>query len=121
MAWLRSTLKTAQDGDSSHTVVFSHHPLYSQHPEEEDSWAVICRDKRKVLLDLFQAHGVSAVFSGHWHRCHHLEHNGMQMVTTGAVGYPLGDDPSGLSIIKVYQDRIEHRYYGLDNIPEAVE
>ena len=43
------------------------------------------------------------------------------MVTTGAVGYPLGDDPSGLRIIKVYQDRIEHEYYGLDNIPVSVE
>ena len=43
------------------------------------------------------------------------------MVTTGPVGYPLGDDPSGLRIVKVYRDRIEHAYYGLDTIPETIK
>ena len=121
VAFLRSSLRGARAKGSAHIVVFTHHPLYDRHPEEEDSWAVIPRGKRKVLLDLFEGHGVSAVFSGHWHRCHQVRHNGMQMVTTGAVGYPLGDDPSGLRIIKVFPDRIEHQYYGLDDLPGTVE
>jgi predicted phosphodiesterase len=95
--------------------------LYGQHPEEPDSWAVIPRDKRKVLLGLFETNRVSAVFAGHWHRCHYVNHKGIQMVTTGPVGYPLGDDPSGLRIVKVFQDHIEHQYYGLDDLPETVE
>ena len=119
--FLGSSLLDAQTKRSNHIIVFVHHPLYAEHPEEEDSWAVLPRDKRKILLDLFEAHGVSAVFAGHWHRCHYLNHKGIQMVTTGPVGYPLGDDPSGLRIVKVFQDRIEHQYYGLDNLPETVE
>ena len=119
--FLGSSLLDAQTKGSNHIIVFVHHPLYAEHPEEEDSWAVLPRDKRKILLDLFEAHGVSAVFAGHWHRCHYLNHKGIQMVTTGPVGYPLGDDPSGLRIVKVFQDRIEHQYYGLDNLPDTVE
>ena len=119
--FLRSSLREAQTKGSANILVILHHPLYDQHPEEPNSWAVIPRDKRKVLLDLFESHGVTAVFSGHWHRCHYVNHKGIQMVTTGPVGYPLGDDPSGLRIVKVFQDRIEHQYYGLDNLPETVE
>ena len=121
LEFLRSSLKEARGKGSAHVVVFDHHPLYGQHPDEEDSWAVVPREKRKVLLDLFEAHGVSAVFSGHWHCCHFVRYNGIDMVTTGPVGYPLGDDPSGLRIVKVYRDRIEHVYYGLDAIPETIE
>ena len=40
------------------------------------------------------------------------------MVTTSAVGYPLGDDPSGFRIVKVSQDKVEHQYCGLDHMPE---
>ena len=43
------------------------------------------------------------------------------MVTTGSVGYPLGEDPSGLRIVKISRDKIEHQFYGLDQIPEREE
>jgi 3',5'-cyclic AMP phosphodiesterase CpdA len=119
--FLRASLVQAHDNDSAHIVIFLHHPLYSYDPGEEDSWAVIPLNKRSVLLDLFETHRVSAVFSGHWHKCHYLNHKDIQMVTTGPVGYPLGDDPSGFRIIKISQNRIEHQYYGLDQIPGPEE
>ena len=121
VVFLRSTLQEARGKRRSHIVVFLHHPLYAQDPEEDDSWAVIARDKRKVLLELFEEYRVSALFHGHWHHCHYLDHKGMQMVTTGPVGYPLGDDPSGLRIVKVFPDRIESQYYGLDSVPDKVD
>ncbi len=46
--------------------------------------------------------------------------DGLEMVTTGPVGKPLGDDPSGLRVVKVFSDRIEHRYYGLDDVPPSI-
>ena len=121
VAFLRTSLSEAYNRSSDHIVIFLHDPLYSYDPSEEDSWAVIPRNKRRVLLELFETHGVSAVFAGHWHKCHYVAHKDIQLVTTGPVGYPLGDDPSGLRIIKVSQDRIEHQYYGLDQIPEREE
>jgi hypothetical protein len=42
------------------------------------------------------------------------------MITTSAVGKPLADAPSGMRIIKIYPDRIESIYYGLDEIPEFI-
>ncbi|GAH76052.1 unnamed protein product, partial [marine sediment metagenome] len=39
---------------------------------------------------------------------------------TSAVGKPLGDAPSGLRIVKVFTDSIEHIYYGLDEIPDSI-
>ena len=45
----------------------------------------------------------------------------LQMVTTGPVGYPLGDDPSGIRIVRMHGDSIEHDYYGLDDVPDSVE
>lgn len=45
----------------------------------------------------------------------------MELVTTSALGKPLGKAPSGMRIVKVYKERIEHEYYGLDEIPDTVE
>jgi hypothetical protein len=42
------------------------------------------------------------------------------MITTSAVGQPLGSDPSGLRVVKVFEERIEHAYYGLDEVPDSV-
>ena len=42
------------------------------------------------------------------------------MVISGPVGFHLGDDPSGLRIVKVYDDRVEHQYFGMDDVPISV-
>ena len=121
IAFLRTSLGEARNRGSAHIIIFLHHPIYGYGPGEEDSFAVLPKAKRRSLLDLFETHGVSAVFSGHWHKCHYVDHKDIQMVTTGAVGYPLGDDPSGFRIVKVSQDKVEHQYYGLDHMPEPEE
>ncbi len=121
LGFLKSDLKKACDNGSNHNVVFSHHPLFTRYPVEEDDWIVIPRERRLVLLDLFKEYGVSTVFSAHWHRNNYSFDGSLEMVTSGAVGYPLGADPSGFRIVKVYEDRIEHEYFGFDELPEVVE
>jgi hypothetical protein len=37
------------------------------------------------------------------------------------VGTPMGKDPSGLRVVWVFDDRIEHRYYGLEETPEKID
>ena len=44
----------------------------------------------------------------------------LEMITTGAVGLPLGEDPSGLRVVKIYADRLDHQYYPLDQVPLRV-
>ena len=77
--------------------------------------------RRRIILDLLKAQDVSAVFAGHLHRNAYASDGTLQMVTTGAVGYPLGDDPSGMRVVKMHGDSIEHDYYGINDLPDSVE
>ena len=88
---------------------------------DRDSLLVIPTERRLLLLEMFKEHGVWGMFSGHWHRNNYASDGDFQMVTSAAVGYPLGNDPSGLRIVKVYSNRIEHEYYGFDDVPDTVD
>ena len=39
---------------------------------------------------------------------------------TGPVGKPLGDDPSGLRIVRVGRGGLDHAYFALDQVPERL-
>lgn len=119
--FLEQTLDGPREQRAVHTVAFTHHPLFLDHRDEPDSTLVIPTARRLVLLDLLNEHGAWGMFSGHWHLNNYASDGEFQMVTSAAVGYPLGDDPSGLRIVKVYADRIEHEYYGFDEVPDQVE
>jgi len=119
--FLRSDLD-AHNPKSAHTVVFMHHPLFADSADEPDDgmWTVPL-ERRRIILDQLRKNNVSGVFTGHWHRNHYSTDDDMLMVISGPVGYPLGDDPSGLRIVKVYDDRIEHEYFGMDDLPLSVD
>lgn len=111
----------AHSASSKHTIVFMHHPLFGTAADEpDDGIAIIPRERRMVILDLLRKHEASAVFSGHWHRNNYATDGDMLMVISGPVGFPVADDPSGLRIVKVYDDRIEHEYFGMDDVPNSV-
>ena len=69
-------------------------------------------------MELFHEHGVTAVFSGHHHRNGYVKDGDLELVVTSSSGKPLGKDPVGFRVVKVLGDRIEHRYYGYDELPE---
>ena len=106
---------------SKHTIVFMHHPLFGRSADEpDDGIRIIPRERRRIILDLLRKHKTSGVFAGHWHQNNYATDGNMLMVTSGPVGFPLGDDPSGLRIVKLYDDRVEHEYFGMDDIPISV-
>lgn len=112
----------AHSSDSSHTLVFMHHPLFADSADEpDDGLSIIPLERRRIILDLLREHNTSGVFAGHWHRNHYSGDGDMLMVISGPVGFPLGDDPSGLRVVKVYDDRIEHEYYGMDDLPISID
>ena len=121
LQFVTQDLQKATADRPEHILVSVHHPLFVGTPDDDDSWLVIPQERRRVLLELFKGHGVTAVFTGHWHQNNLATDGELQMVTTGPVGYPLGDDPSGFRIVKVLGPRIEHEYYGFDDMPQAVE
>ena len=121
LGFLEATLKEARGAGSRHIVAFMHHPLFLSHPEEEEDppFIVIPRERRRAILDLLKTHRASAVFAGHWHRNNYARDGELEMVTSGSVGYPLGNDPSGLRVVHVLDNGLEHRYFALDDLPES--
>lgn len=112
--WLRFELNRAGGDGIAHVVMLGHHPLFTGHAEEEDSYWNLPQVRRRVLLDLIHTHGVKIAFAGHWHRNSLAFDGDFQMVTSGPVGYPLGEDPSGYRVVEVGSGGITHRYEPLD-------
>jgi serine/threonine-protein phosphatase CPPED1 len=124
MAWLEETLRDATRADASHIVAFTHQPLFMVDPEEPDEdypWApsppgrppgywTVPRARRMPVIELFRRHGVQATFCGHWHRNHEARDGDMVEVLTSSVGYPLGDDPSGIRIVRLTGAGVEHEF-----------
>jgi serine/threonine-protein phosphatase CPPED1 len=116
--WLDNKLK--KYSNANNRILFCHYPLYNSNPEEDESYSNFSPEDRKKYLSLFENNGVDAVFFGHRHNNKELTYGNIQLITTSALGKPLGNAPSGLRIIKVYNDRIEHNYYDIDKLPESV-
>lgn len=72
----------------------------------------------KKYLSLLKSYDVDFVFSGHYHNNCIGTYGKTKLVTTSAVGKPLGSAPSGMRIVKVYKNKIEHEYFGLDELPD---
>jgi len=133
LQWLPRTLQEATAAQYTHTFICMHHSLYLEDPDEEDDYFVLPRQARSTLLELFHAHGIRAVFSGHYHRnAFAVEALGppprglapcgadMELVPTRALALALGQDPPGIRIVKVFDGHIEHDYYGLDAVPDSI-
>jgi 3',5'-cyclic AMP phosphodiesterase CpdA len=124
MTWLEGTLRDATRAGASHIVAFTHQPLFmarAEEPDEDYPWApsppgrppgywAVPRARRMPVLELFRRHGVQATFCGHWHRNHEARDGDMLEVLTSSVGYPLGDDPSGMRIVRLTTGGVEHEF-----------
>lgn len=119
-AWLGDELGKAQASDAGEIVVFQHHPWFLADPEEPDQYFNVPLPQRRRYLDMLGAAGVHYVFAGHYHRNAYGTDGDLEMITSGPVGRPLGDDPSGMRIVRVLDDGLGHAYYSLGAIPNQV-
>ena len=118
--FLESDLAKARESGVDHIMLFTHHPLFVAFLDEADHMLNVPRVRREKIVELLMKYGVSHAFAGHWHKNAYAEYGPLNVVASGAIGYPLGTDPAGFRIVKVYADRVEHEYFGLDEIPESV-
>jgi serine/threonine-protein phosphatase CPPED1 len=116
--WLKTTLEA--DKDPVHIILFSHYPLFLKSSDEPDSYSNITSPLRKKYLDLLNKYNVEAVFSGHLHVNDSTGYLNTKMISTGAIGKPLGKDPSGLRIVKVMKNKTESAYYSPESIPDKI-
>lgn len=120
-AWLRSTLEKASKIENVNIVLFQHISWFENQPNEKDGYFNIPLERRKIYLDLFHKYGVKYIFAGHLHKNALGWDRGLEMVTTGPVGKPLGNDPSGFRIVKVNGNTLTHKYFGLDSLPKIMK
>eukprot|EP00164_Ancoracysta_twista_P001721 GFYU01002256.1.p1 GENE.GFYU01002256.1~~GFYU01002256.1.p1 ORF type:complete len:318 (-),score=95.70 GFYU01002256.1:348-1238(-) len=118
--WLEERLAAGTDANAKHKFLYQHISWFLGDGEEENQYFNIPLKLRKPLLELCDKHNVTATFAGHYHRNAYGRHKGMEMITTSAVGMQLGDDVSGLRVVKVYESNITHEYFPLDNAPTSV-
>lgn len=116
-AWLQAELTQAKASGARHIVVFQHHPWFLEDPNEPAQYFNIPNPQRRRYLDMLKAAGVRYVFAGHYHRNAYGKDGDLEMITSGPVGRPLGNDPSGIRLVMVGRDSLDHRYFTLGDIP----
>jgi len=119
--WLRTELQRAKDSGARHIVVFQHHPWFLKSAGEPDQYFNIPLARRAALLALFREFGVRYLFCGHYHRNAEATDGPLNAITTGAVGKPLGGAKSGFRVAIVRDDRIDHRFYELGDLPVRID
>lgn len=118
--WLNFELDLTHSMQPTHSVLFMHYPIFLKTVDEADDYFNFKKEARKPFLDRLCDSGVSKVFCGHYHRNTLGWYNDLEMVTTSALGRPLGDDPSGIRLVGVGRDGIGHRYYAIDDVPTRI-
>ncbi|KAL5235309.1 hypothetical protein ACI65C_002719 [Semiaphis heraclei] len=115
--WLNEILRKYK---GERIIVFQHIPWFLSKPDEEESYFNIKKTLRHEMLEKLFAAGVTHVFSGHYHINSTGFYKNLEMVTTCALGAPLGEDPSGLRVVKMYENNVIHTYYPLEQIPSSI-
>jgi len=114
IGFLTDELETARRLGAAEVVLVGHHPLFVVAADEPDTYWNLPLERRQPILDLIHANGVRIGFAGHWHRNSVAVDRDYTQVTSGPVGVPLGDDPSGLRVVDVDRSGVHHRYRPLE-------
>ncbi|HVQ41969.1 MAG TPA: metallophosphoesterase [Vicinamibacterales bacterium] len=122
LTWLMAELTRLKQSGARHLVIFQHHPWFLKADDEPDQYFNIPLARRSSYLDIFKQAGVTALISGHYHRNAVARSGSIDMITTGPVGKPLGDNPqSGMRVVIVRDDGLSHRFYSLGELPAAID
>ncbi|XP_032248061.1 serine/threonine-protein phosphatase CPPED1 isoform X1 [Phoca vitulina] len=116
--WLHQQLSIAGQRKCQHAIVFQHIPLFLHSIDEDNDYFNLTKSVRKEVAEKFIRAGVTAVFSGHYHRNAGGIYQNLDMVVSSAIGCQLGQDTHGLRVVVVTAEKIVHRYYSLDELSE---
>ena len=120
--WLQAELGRLRTSGAKHLVIFQHHPWFLKTDDEPDQYYNIPLARRTTYLDMFKQAGVRALVSGHYHRNAIARTGNIDMITTGPVGKPSGDNPqSGIRVFIVRDDGLSHRFYSLAELPNTID
>eukprot|EP00055_Hartaetosiga_balthica_P003298 m.7281 g.7281 ORF g.7281 m.7281 type:complete len:305 (-) comp2753_c0_seq1:50-964(-) len=132
--------ETLSDDDSVvHKLVFGHIPPFLFDKAEKHDLFNLPQEPRNKLVSIAQSAGVTHWFSGHFHRNAVSADGTLASVTSSSCGaqavtgdeseilglkgiakLDIGMDKSGIRIVKVTKDAIEHEYFTLDSVPDTI-
>jgi serine/threonine-protein phosphatase CPPED1 len=120
LAWLDQQLNEAQAKGfgPNNIAVFQHIPFFLASADEKDQYFNIPLASRRRYLEVLHRHGIEHVFAGHYHRNAEGTDGALAMLTTGAVGKPLGPDDSGLRLIH-FGTKWLAPYFSLGRLPDG--
>lgn len=121
MEWLKQDLAKSVEASPRQTLLFIHHAPFLKTADEAAVYDNLPEEPRAELLEICRQYGVDAIFSGHLHYTLSAKTDYLQLHVAGSVSKPNRSNPSGFSIVKVYPDRVEHEFVGLDMAPDSVE
>jgi len=77
---------------------------------------------RKKYMALFKKYNVSALLCGHLHKNAYVESDGIEIVTTNALGVPFVGE-HGMTLVKIGKDGYQQQFLSLDEFEKlkAVE
>lgn len=112
--WLDEVL---QDKQSKHILIFQHVPWFLNEPNEDKDYFNVEINARLEMLEKFSKAGVKKIFCGHYHRNAGGFYKSIEEIVTSAIGLSLGEQKSGLRLVRVTEDDITHQYFETENIP----
>jgi len=118
--WLVRELQRAHVEGVKRIFIFQHIPYFLERPDEPDQYFNIPTSIRQHYLKLFHQYGVNYIFAGHYHRNASGHDGDVHMITTGAVGLPIGASRSGFRIVRLASG-VESRFFDLGAIPHAID
>ena len=117
-AWLDQQLESVKakgNRECSHCIIFQHIPWFLSTPDEPKQYFNIDIETRMRMLNKLRDGGVRHIFCGHYHRNAGGCYGDLELVVTSAIGQQIGGkDVSGMRLVKVTRDSVEHKYYGLE-------
>jgi 3',5'-cyclic AMP phosphodiesterase CpdA len=119
-AWLEKELKAAGESGATRIIVFQHHPYFLENAQEQGNPWAIPAEYREPMLDLLNQYGVQYVFAGHTHRNNAGKDGSLEVVTIAPVGMPFDIDDSGIVVVAVTENGVEHRYYNFGRMPNRI-
>jgi predicted MPP superfamily phosphohydrolase len=111
MRWLKKILSDSDKMNYANKFVFMHHPVILKDINEKEEYFNLPVAVRNELLELFEAHNVKIVFSGHLHQDRVVKLKNVELVITGSCGKALADSSLGFRIVHVMGNNTQHSYY----------
>jgi 3',5'-cyclic AMP phosphodiesterase CpdA len=120
-AWFKTEIAKVKAAGAKQIMVFQHIPFFRKDANEPEVYENIPVDVRQRYLKIMHENGVKWVFAGHQHQNEEAQDGDLQVIATGPVGMPLHGAKSGIRVVAVTPEGVNHKYYEFGDVPELLE